>query len=194
MKKVISIWIAMLLVMAAVAPAMAYTPPTMPAMACPCEETGNNCDSSYVAVGPEDIAKNKEAQEALRIVMASKELREISLNLTTQGYIVMINEPIVVVNTSSNVAAVIFDAVPIDNQEERKAALFVVDLESGEVIEAYGTNWCYVACRAAAMACGGGCLGVCCLAAPPLCPVCAWLCALACSGGFIACYDWCTSQ
>jgi len=178
MKKVISILIAMLLVMAAVAPTMAYTPPTMPAMACPCEETGNNCDSSYVAVGPEDIAKNKEAQEALRIVMASNELHEISLNLTTQGYIVMINEPIVVVNTSSNVAAVIFDAVPIDNQEERKAALFVVDLERG----------------AAAMACGVGCLGVCCFAAPPLCPVCAWLCALACSGGFIACYDWCTGQ
>lgn len=194
MKKVKSILIAMLMVMAAVAPTVAYTPPTMPAMACPCEETETNCESSYVAVGPEDIAKNKEAQEALRIVMASKELHEIFLNLTTQGYLVMIDKPIVVVNTSSNVAAVIFDAEPIHNQEEKKAALFVVDLERGKVIEAYGIDWCYVACRAASLACGVGCLAACCYVAPPLCPVCSGLCALACSGGFIACYDWCTGQ
>ena len=195
--KVLSLSVVMLLLLSIVAaPVMAYEPTE------PYDDSSTtisdcaDCKDSYVAVGHEDIAKSRDAGEALGIVMDSEELHEISLNLTKQGYLVMIDKPIVIVNTSTNTARVIFEAIPIhDNiSDASKAAMFVVDLEEGKVIEAYSVDWCAVACGVAAGACGVGCSAVCCYVVPPLCEICITICILACEQGYEACYDWCTGQ
>jgi len=192
--KVLSLSVVMLLLLSILAaPVMAYEP-TKPYDSSTTISDCVDCKDSSVAVGHEDIAKNREAGEALGIVMDSEELHEISLNLTKQGYLVMIDKPIVIVNTSMNTARVIFKAIPIhDNiSDASKAAVFVVDLEEGRVIEAYSVNWCAVACGVAAGACGVGCSAVCCYVAPPLCEICITICLLACEEGYEACYDWCS--
>ena len=194
--KVLSLSVVMLLLLSISAvPVIAYEP-TKPYDSSTTISDCVDCKDSYVAVGHEDIAKNKEAGEALCIVMDSEELHEISLNLTKQGYLVMIDKPIVIVNTSTNTARVIFEAIPIhDNiSDASKAAMFVVDLEEGKVIEAYSVDWCAVACGVAAGACGVGCSAVCCYVVPPLCEICITICILACEQGYEACYDWCTGQ
>ena len=194
--KVLSLSVVMLLLLSIVAaPVMAYEP-TKPYDSSTTISDCADCKDSYVAVGHEDIAKSRDAGEALGIVMDSEELHEISLNLTKQGYLVMSDKPIVIVNTSTNTARVFFEAIPIhDNlSDASKAAMFVVDLEEGKVIEAYWIDWCAVACAVAAAACGIGCSAACCYAVPPLCEICITICTLACEQGYEACYDWCTGQ
>lgn len=53
-------------------------------------------------------------------------------------------------------------------------------------------DWCGVLCDAVVgLPCGSLCISACCLAAPPLCPYCTFICSVVCMMGWSACYSWC---
>lgn len=158
MKKVISILVAMLLVMAAVAPAVA---------SCPCE-SGNE-KGVNVAVG--DLAGDaKELQGAEKSRVANMALenegvKKLQKQLENEGYTQKDVKAHIVPVKAEDGSIVEIQAVAIeyessDSSKEDTGIIYAYNPETGGSIVVQGTGWTCVMCATALASCSA-CIGSC---------------------------------
>jgi len=188
MKKVISISIAMLLVMAAVAPAMA---------SCPCEsgnEKGINEAEDVLAENVKEL-QGAEKSRVASMALENEGVKKLQKQLENEGYTQKDIKAYIVPEKAEDGSIVEIQAVAIeyescDSSKEDSWIIYAYNPETGGSVVVQGTGWMCVLCAAAVAGCAGCAVScatgvgtvtcVLCLAAT--CPGAVYSCSCCCCG------------
>lgn len=181
MKKVISILIAMLLVMAAVAPAVA---------SCPCESGNERGVNEAVDVLAGDVKELQGAEKSRVASMAleNEGVKKLQKQLENEGYAQKDIKAYIVPEKAEDGSIVEIQAVAIeyessDSSKEDTWVIYAYNPETGGSVVIQGTGWTCVACATAVVSCGV-CLAACLTTVGLACVLCV---IVSCPGAIYAC-------
>jgi len=169
MKKVISILVAMLLVMATVAPAMA---------SCPCEsgnEKGIN-EAANVLAGDAKELQGAEKSRVANMALGNEGVKKLQKQLENEGYTQKDVKAYIVPVEAEDGSIVKIQAVAIeyessDSSKEDTGIIYAYNPETGGSVVVQGTGWNCVYCATAYMTCAA-CIGSCIVTVGLTCVLC----------------------